>query len=73
MVSVLAHINEVMMVVKLMTPILTWPFALKSFFLLQMHLCIIEEFEVFVKFGKFFNVLYFKLLSNFYQAFIGFE
>jgi hypothetical protein len=45
----------------------------KSIFLLQMHLCIIEEFEVFVKFGKFFYVLYFKLLSNFYQAFIGFE
>jgi hypothetical protein len=54
MVSVLAHINEVMMVVKLMTPLLAWPFALKAFFLLQMHLYIIEEFEGFVNFEEFF-------------------
>lgn len=32
LVSVLAHINEVTMVVKLMTPLLAWPFALKAFF-----------------------------------------
>jgi len=32
MVSVLAHLNEVTMVVKLMTPLLAWPFALKAFF-----------------------------------------
>jgi len=31
-VSVLAHLNEVTMVVKLMTPLLAWPFALKAFF-----------------------------------------
>jgi hypothetical protein len=45
----------------------------KGIFLLQMHLCIIENFEGFVNFKEFFNVLYFKLCSNFYQAFIGLE
>jgi hypothetical protein len=58
MVGVLAHVNGVTIVVKLMTPLLAWPFALNAFLKLQMHLRIIEEFEGFVNFEEFFFMFY---------------
>ncbi len=66
MVSVLAHINEVTMVVKLMTPLLTWPFPLKAFFYYKCIYVLLRSLRFLWNLESFFMFY----ISNCFQTFI---